>query len=258
MSKPIRRALGCAGPLGLAALIGLASPALAQTTDWTGPYGGLTLGATRSDGEAERSFVEGAILEVDVANGLFPDEIDDGETGVIGGVMAGYLFQRPGSALVGGVEADLSVLDLDQTIGFSRVDPEIFVGADTNSTYTSELDALATLRLRAGYAAGDTLLYVTGGAAAGRAENDLSIAIPAVGFATESFSQDDVIWGYAVGAGIERRTASGLRVRAEALYYDLEDVTIEATDEAAFPGQQIDYEFANDGVVLRAGVVFPF
>lgn len=260
-ARPSLRAAGA--PIGAAclAMAALAAmPVHAQTgrETWSGPYGGLTFGLSVSDGRAERGRVVGDILETDVRNGLFPSEIDEGDSGVLGGVSVGYNVQAPDPRLVGGVEADLVLLDQDRTLSFSRIDPEIFVGSATNSTYTTELDVLATLRVRAGYAVGTTLVFATGGLAAGQVENDLGIAIPDVGFATRSFRQEDVLWGYVAGVGVERQLASGLRVRGEALWYDLEDVAIEATDPAAFPGQSLRYEFSNDGAMLRVGVHVPF
>ena len=61
-----------------------------------------------------------------------------------------------------------------------------------------------------------------------------------------------------MGVGIEHRVRPRVSLKAEAMYYDLEDVTIEATDPVAFPGQRLDYEFANDGAIARLGVNVAF
>lgn len=241
-----------------ATALGAGAPANSDGSRWGGAYGGLTFGAIVSDGAAERTIAEGFVVETDVRNGLFPSEVQDDEGAVAGGLLAGYLFGREGSPLTGGIEADLTLTGLDQAVRFSRVDPEILVGLDTNTTYVTEIDALATLRLRAGYALGDTLLFATGGLAAGHVGNDLGIAIPDLPFETRSFREEGVLWGYALGGGVERRLASGLRMRAEGLYYDLEDVEIEAVDEGVFPGNVLGYELQNDGLLLRLGLTVPF
>lgn len=246
----------------LVLLAALAAAPAARAQDaaapWQGPRLSLSLGLALSDGEAERTFVEGPVLSADVRNGLFPDAVEEGGSGLAGGVALGYDVQRPGSPFVAGVELGLSLLDRAAREDVSEIDPEIFVGAATNSSYTTEIETLATLRLRAGYARDRTLAYLTGGLAAGRVENDLDIAIPAVGYASPEFRREDVLWGYAVGGGVERRISPRLGLRAEVLYYDLEDVEIVGADPGAFPGNRIGYEFANDGVLARLGITVGF
>ena len=237
------------------------APSPAQTVvDWSGPYGGLSLGVARSDGRAERAGFAGDLIALDVSNGLFPDDIDDADTGALGGLGFGVSRQR--GAFVGGVELDVSALDQDVAAGFSRVDPNpdpIFFGVNTITGYETDIKALATLRLRAGYATGASLLYATAGLAAGDVRNAFTLEIPELGYASpDDWSEDGIRHGYTVGVGIERRVRPRVSVRAEALYYDLEDVTIEATDPVTFPGQGLDYEFANDGVIARLGVSVAF
>lgn len=136
-------------------------------------------------------FLTGPVIATDVADGLFPGEVDDAGTDLAGGLVAGWSVQRPGSPLVAGIEADVTLSDLDRTLDFSAIDPEIFVGGETNSTYTTEIDVLSTLRLRAGHALGDTLLHATGGLAGGRVANDFSIGVPFIGFETASFREEE-------------------------------------------------------------------
>ena len=180
--------LGSASP-GLAAgldepLAPMPRPAQ-SSVDWSGPYAGFSLGVARSDGQAERTGFAGDLIALDVSNGLFPDSIDDADTGALGGLSFGFSRQR--GAFVGGVEIDASLLDQDVAAGFSRIDPNpdpVFFGVQTITRYETDIKALATLRLRAGYATGASLLYATAGLATGDVRNALSLELPELGYAS--------------------------------------------------------------------------
>lgn len=226
--------------------------------DWSGGYAGLTVGALRSTGEASLEDYEGGLLTLDVANGLFPPDIDGLDVSAIGGATLGYNHQR--GAFVTGVEFDFSLGNSNVENGFARVDPNpdpMFNGVNTVTGYGTELDGLATLRLRAGYATGNTLLYATGGLAAGRVENRFSLELSELGYASD-WSASDTRFGYVVGAGIEHKVSARLSVKAEILGYDLRDTTVQAADPVTFPGQSIDYKFDNAGAIGRIGLNFRF
>lgn len=252
------------------AAAGMAAAAAAQadmttpagTQDWTGWHLGLSFGGAYGDGAARRGDFFGPLVEADVRNGLFPDGIDDGDRGAAGGVSVGY--DRRFGAFVGGIEADLSALDLDAEADFARVDPEVFPGVITATDYRTEISGLATLRLRGGVTAGRTLVYGTAGIAAGRVKNDFALSLPnataplPASYASPDWSETGTRHGYVAGAGIERRMTDRLSLRAEAMYFDLEDVVLEGRDAAVFPGQGIDYSFENDGYLARIGASFRF
>ncbi len=234
----------------------------ASMTNWNGYYGGLTFGVARGDGTAVRSNGTGAVIELDVSNGLFPDTTDGFASDVIGGVTLGYNIQR--GDFVGGIEFDLSTSEYVATSEFSRVDPgPLFPGVDTNTSYKTEVANLSTLRLRGGYTTGDTLIYGTAGLAAGRVKNEFSLNMPNFpglvnGYSSPDWIENETRYGYVVGAGVEHRVTDRVSLKAEALYYDLEDVTVEGRDSANFPGQELDYRFDNDGFVVRIGINLTF
>lgn len=244
----------------------IATPGLAAdpvggpaSADWAGGYAGLTLGGIRSTGRATRGDFSGDLIPLDVSNGLFPAEIDDAQIDAIGGFTLGYDRQR--GSLVAGVEVDVSFANSDVEIGFSRIDPNPnppFAGQDTITGYDTELDGLATARLRVGYAAGRTLLYGTAGLAVGRVENRFSLALPGLGYSSPDWSESGTLTGYTIGAGAERQVTGRLTVKLELLHYDLEDVTVHAEDQANFPGNMIDYEFDNSGTIGRIGLNYRF
>lgn len=229
---------------------------------WTGAYGGLLLGAAFSDGRAERTNAAGAVIELDVSNGLFPAEIDDTDRGLLGGVTLGYNLQRNG--FVAGLEFDLSASGLETEPEFSRVDPgPLFPGVITDTTYRTEISNLATLRLRGGFASGRTLFYGTAGVAAGQVENEFTLSLPNFpglpdGYNSPDWRENETRYGFVVGAGIEQRLTDRISLKGEAIYYDLNDVEVEGRDPANFPGQEIDYTFDNDGYALRIGINVAF
>ncbi len=237
----------------------VAPAAAPRVADWSGSYGGVTFGAIASDGEAERGSFDGPLLSLDVQNGLFPDQIDDMDQSMVGGLTFG--FNRQNGNFVSGVEMDLSLADLEVENAFSRVDPSpnpVFNGVNTNTGYDTQLSGFATARLRAGYATGNTLLFATGGVAVSDVENRFSLAIPELGYTSPDWSEDGVRYGFVVGAGVERQVSSRMRIKAEVLRYDLEDANVLAVDPVTFPGESVEYEFQNSGYVARIGVNFAF
>jgi outer membrane immunogenic protein len=230
--------------------------------EWAGPYAGVSVGAARSEGAAALGDFDGFIVKRDVVNGLFPPRIDGGSTSLTGGGAIGYNIQR--GAVVTGVELDLSLLDHEVTHRFSRIDPtappDPFAGVETITTYGTEFGALATLRLRAGLAQGRTLYYLTGGLAAAEVTNRLSLALPELGEAgyANSWSKSGFRIGFAVGAGLERALSDRMRLRAEFVHFDLENVTVRAEDPPVFGDNRFDYRYRNRGQLVRVGVAIPF
>ena len=235
------------------------APAFAQeTADWSGGFVGVNAGALRSTGAASLGDFGGALIDLDVSNGLFPKDIDDADVAGIGGLTFGW--NRQDGALVTGVEIDFALTGSDVENGFARIDPNpdpMFNGINTVTGYGTELDTLATARLKAGYASGETLFYVTGGLAAGRVENRFSLGLDRLGYDNE-WSASDTRYGYVVGAGIERKVFERFSAKAEILRYDLSDATVNASDPVFFPGQTISYRFDNSGVVARIGLNYGF
>lgn len=230
-------------------------PSAAPGVDWSGPFVGANLGFSFSDGEADRGAASGAIIVTDIRNGLFPASIDDLETSAAGGIAIGYDYQR--GNLVAGVELGLSVLDQNTSLGFSAIDPEIIVGATTATSYQTEIDRMATLRVRAGLAQGRTLYFATAGLAVADVSNTFGLSIDTIGY-DSSWTEDGRREGYILGVGFERMVTERISLRAEIAYVDLADVTVEARDPVVFPGNALDYEFRNAGGIAQFGVNYRF
>lgn len=229
----------------------------ARHSGWSGGYltgfGGLGVTA----GNARLHDYSGALLTLDVTNGLFPQDISGIRTRGLVGAAAGYNFQS--GKFVGGVEVDIGYSWAKATLAYSRVDPgPIFPGVNTNTTYGTEFGTLGSARIRAGYDLGDTLLYATGGIAAGQVRNSLTLALPELGYSSPDWSKSGVRFGYAVGIGVEHKLASNVSLRLETLFMDLDDQTVDATDSATFPGEAFSYRFSNTLVMPRVGLTLKF
>ena len=229
--------------------------------DWSGGYGGLTLGAAfgSSDAALDEYYGETIIRDVEELD-LFPPDIEEQGTSAIGGLTLGYNHQR--GSFLGGIELDVSALNQENVADFSEYDPSDDIESDTNTTYRTEMSGLATLRFRGGFVQDRNLFYATAGIAVGQVENEFTLALPdfAPYVIDESWSKEGTRHGYVVGAGVERQLTERWSVKGEVMYYDLEDVSVEGTGEnlPGFEGNGLAYEFDNDGYIARVGLNFAF
>lgn len=233
--------------------------------DWSGAYAGVNIGVAHTTGRAERGAYSGALITLDVNNGLFPGSISGSAWDLTGGASLGYNMQR--GMFVGGLEVDVALSDIDVANRLNVVDPgPLFPGVNTITTYQTQIDALGTARLRAGYAFGDTLVFATGGLAAGHVTNRFTLELPNfpgppgpfTPYTSPDWSSSGLLYGYTYGAGVEQRLNDRMSVKADVLAIDLQDVTISAADPATFPGNAIDYTFNNMTVIGRIGLNLKF
>jgi len=229
------------------------------TTDWSGAYVGIFGGLGVSSGQAKLGDYSGTLIPLDVSYGLFPNDISANHTGAAAGVAAGMNFQS--GAFVGGFEADLGYAWTESHNDFSRLDTipgSPFNGVNTNTGFETDFGAIGSVRARAGYAFGDTLLFATAGLAAGQVNNRFSLSLPELNYSSPDWSASGMRLGYVIGAGVEQKVASNVSVKFETLYYNLADRTVDASDPAAFPGEAISYRFSNDVLMPRLGLSVQF
>lgn len=223
--------------------------------DWTGLYAGVVAGTAISDGTAQRTDYQGALLTLDVANGLFPDSIAAAPSGVVGGLTLGY-NQQVGQ-FIGAVETDMMFTNTSIVNRFSRVDPNPvapFTGVNTNTSYQTTFGAIATARARGGIVFDDTMIFVTAGIAAGTVKNKFTLDLPELAYSSPDWSVEGVRAGFTVGVGMEKRIGDNVGVKLELIGVDLSDQTIHAVDNVTFPGETIDYTFLNQVVIGRLGL----
>jgi outer membrane immunogenic protein len=253
-----------ADPVGRAALPVFSPPAFT----WTGFYVGAHAGYLWSDSDMKLVDVRGDVLPIDVRNETLPRRVSIDMDGPLGGMQAGYNMQF--GQFVVGLEGDVSLVDADAEGRFSAPDRFMFngtpfQGAITNTVARSELEAFGTVRGRFGMTVDRALVFVTVGAAAADIKNSYSISIPTSplppgGYFSPTWSKSGTEWGWTVGAGVEYAVTNNITVKAEYLYYDLDDHKVRGTDTslAVFANESIVYKFKNDGSVARGGVNFKF
>ncbi|MDQ8027637.1 MAG: outer membrane beta-barrel protein [Brevundimonas sp.] len=230
-------------------MAGVAAPALAQSApDWSGPYVGIYGGAVdnkENDGETlvfDRNldgvfgetvttsggadafapgFCGGRAQSNEAVTGCLGDD-----TGVEGSIRAGYDWQF--GSIVAGIVAEWSAVDLSDTAtGFSST--------PANYVFNREINDMAALRARVGYAMGPALIYATGGAAYAGVDNSFSTTNTANSFTTTR-DEDDAD-GWQAGAGLEWRLAPNLSVTGEYLYTSLNtgDYVVRAGNNGTTP-----------------------
>lgn len=218
--------------LSLALLAGaalIAVPAQAQDNGWSGFYvgGQLGYGFQPSDGGETILFdtnLDGTYGDTvntaaganafspgfcgGAANGPTPADGCRGDRDRIqGGVHIGYDMQA-GENFVIGVVADYNRTGMRDSVSAFSTTPARY-------TMTRQLRDLFTLRARAGFAAGRTLFYGTGGAAYGKIRNSFSTSNTANSF-TGNGNENG--WGYSLGGGIEHRLSRNISIGAQYLY----------------------------------------
>lgn len=224
--------LALAAALAGAALI--ATPAAAQDNDsWTGFYVGGHLGygfQPSDDGETilfdtnldgtygdtvntsggmnafSPGFCGGGAVTTAPAGGC-----DDDRDGIEGGVQLGYDYQTSGGFVIGGV-ADYDRTRLRDSVSAFSTTPARY-------TMTRRLRDTASFRLRAGFAAGRTLFYATGGLAYGNIRNSFSTSNTANSFTGNGNEHG---WGYVFGGGVERKLGSNFSVGLQYLYRSID------------------------------------
>jgi outer membrane immunogenic protein len=218
--------LSCAALILMGAMAKAADIIEPTAYDWTGPYIGLQGGYAWGENDVEvgdpvTAAIAGFSADSDPITLNPPADGSIGIDGWAGGLHLGYLWQH--DSLVLGIEGDGEFADIDG-------DTDVFANAgDTDPTGTLEqdIDWLASLRLRAGFAMDRALIYATGGLAVGGVE--LTAEDNASG---DSLSESDTQWGWTVGGGLDYAFTDDLSGRVEYRYTDLgkSEITVEGQD----------------------------
>jgi outer membrane immunogenic protein len=171
--------------------------------------------------------------------------------GALGGLQAGYNLQS--GAWVYGVEADITWTDQHDSFNFTGHKFTASEDFNYQETLAAKLKYVGTVRGRIGYAIGDLLPYITGGFAFG----DLKMSFNSI--LTQAFcppcvaafsgSESHVLFGGAVGAGLEHGFAQHWSFKAEYLFVDLGRKTF-------FPGVSGAGSFGLTDNIFRIGINF--
>jgi outer membrane immunogenic protein len=159
-----------------------------------------------------------------------------------------------GGGAMGGLQAGFNVINGNLIWG---VETDIFAsgaGSDGTCAFNAALDCdidfgiAATLRGRLGYATGNWMVYVTGGVAATRYELDSATKIDG----TEVDDADGGVYGWTVGAGVERMIGDMVGVKLEYRYMRFDNADFDSFQGSGNTDIDVDMH------TVMAGVNFHF
>jgi outer membrane immunogenic protein len=193
-------------------------PVYTAPTTWSGGYIGGHLGASWTSGSADLNSEYYAGRYDAYKNTFYVGDgpayghgtTDLGENSFLGGVHGGYNFQT--GALVYGFEADVS--------------------------FANNIDYLASIRGRLGFAAGNWLFYGTGGV--GFAETNFSGTVSDGRLISHTYDLSDSQTGFVVGGGVEVKVSSNVSLGVEGLYYGFDGYGASGSSAAVWGGNNYD------------------
>jgi outer membrane immunogenic protein len=152
------------------------------------------------------------------------------DNGVVGGVQAGYNWQR--NCTVFGFEADWSWSGVKASAFHQDGDQTAAGGTADTLTVSSNMKWFGTVRGRAGVVVDDVLLYATAGLAYANFRHSWTYFQDGpVGSVT--FSSSDTKFGLVAGFGAEWQVANSWSLKSEALYMAFEKSSVTGTGNTA-------------------------
>jgi outer membrane immunogenic protein len=201
--------------------------AFVPDVSWTGCYVGVQAGYMWSN-------VDGVGTNI---AGLFPVPYDYDVDGFVGGGHVGCNYQR--GSIVLGVEGDLEG---------SAADGSTIEVAGTNTyEHETEVNWMASIRGRLGYASGPGLFYLTAGWAWAEVDHSVGFAGAAAPFHTYSETRD----GWTIGGGYEIFMARGVTARIEYRYTDLGSVSSINVGSNSIDRNDMDFHAVRLGLTAK-------
>ena len=216
------------------------APAPVPVCNWSGFYIGLNVGGQFGHSETN---------DLDEWNITAHHHFGYDESGVIAGGQVGYNFQW--NWLVLGIEADGGYMNLDGR----GVEPG---SPDGDSRGETDSDFFTTIRGRLGLAFGHWLFYGTGGGIGVNYEtrfiDDCAVAPCGGGLIDARKTEFD--WGWTGGGGIEYMLGCHWSIRAEYLYFALDNQDFSAVPVGGPPAFHFTGE--TEGNIIRAALNYKF
>jgi outer membrane immunogenic protein len=227
-------------------------PSLARPLayDWSGLHAGITGGGAFNDHDAGFTFVN-----IDPADqvGLPHSAPFTNRGGLVGGEI-GYDVQTGG--LIVGVEGDFSWTNFGDSA--TTIVPSDTGGAGGRPQLTFatnyQMDWISTVRGRSGIPLDHFLIYGTGGLAFADVSMNQTVTVGTDGQLVGSTDKSKT--GWTLGSGAEYALCDNITVKAEALWFDLGNISLRATNPR-FDGA-LDVDQKVEGVIARAGVGYRF
>jgi outer membrane immunogenic protein len=186
---------------------------------WTGFYAGVNGGYGWSADDSSIGVKNSQVVRQGTVSGSEAFKTDGG----FGGGQIGYNWQPVGGGYKDGPALSHFVFGIEADIQGSGIDGSGAVSVTgASASASNDLDWFGTVRGRAGYAAGTSLFYVTGGFAFGGVKDSLTVA-------SKTVSSDTTDTGYVLGGGVEHLFSPRWSAKVEYQYIDLGSDKITAT-----------------------------
>lgn len=230
MNYSFRSTLKCSvAVITLVSASAFASAAQAQAM-WTGTYIGVGVGTSNNSSDVDLS----EPWDDEGYDRFFKDQLD-GHGGAL--TLYGGYSQAAMNNFVWGVEGDVS------WIGATAQDILNHVDSYYDGVLRSDVDFLASLRLRGGFTAGDTLFYLTGGLAVADIQQSYTVGEKSI-----HFVRDTSKWGWIGGGGVEHRLMDNVSIRAEGLFSQFSGGS--ASDSGGYFSSSVLTDFGDTTIVV--------
>jgi outer membrane immunogenic protein len=250
-----------AADLAVTAPVYKAPPPVVVVPTWAGWYVGANAGWIGSADDMVTNTgtdTGGAGLGAALAANAIPGAVSLRYNGFLGGAQLGYNWQT--GSWVYGLEADVD----GSTAKAAAVFPGGAGSVPITTTYSRELDSLATIRGRIGFTVAPTfLVYGTGGFGIDHTNTGTSAVAPAASPPIESEPTANItssyIWAsWTAGGGVEWLFAPQWSVKAEYLYVDHPHSDNQLTYTYGANTSTLTSTFHDSSNIVRAGVNYHF
>ena len=218
---------------------------LAPDFDWTGLHIGINGGYAFDGPDADYSYTNVAPSII----ALLPGSAGLSSNGALFGGSVGYDMQMSGVVL--GLEGDISWTNFGDN-GSILVPANPAIGMPPIAFATNyQMDWLSTLRGRIGIPFGDVLIYGTGGLALADVSMNTKVTVgnPPLGSLVGSTNKTKV--GWTLGGGGEYAVTDHVTVKAEALYFDLGSISLNAANPSFSSSLDVDQKVAGSHCARR-------
>lgn len=219
--------------------------------DWGGLHVGITGGGAFDGHDPGFSFEN-----VDAASqAILPHSADLTSNGGLVGGELGYDIETGG--WVYGIEGDVSWTSFgDSTTRLVPQNTSLGMPPITFAT-NYQMDWISTVRGRIGMALDHFLIYGTGGLALASVSMDHTVTVGNPPLGQLVGSRVETKAGWTLGGGAEYALCDNITVKAEALYFDLGSISLNAA-APAFTNASLDVDQKVEGVMVRAGIGYKF
>ena len=119
------------------------------------------------------------------------------------------------------------------------------------------MDWFSTVRGRIGLPLDNLLIYGTGGLAFADVSMSQTVTVGDPPFGQLVGSTDKTKVGWTLGGGAEYALCTNITVKAEAMWFDLGSISLNAA-APAFTDSSVDVDQKIEGVIARAGIGYKF